>query len=93
VYARGGDPHEADPEAYFKRLGVWSCWSDFLGLDVAAFVGSKQEWARVCREAGVASAGDYARLCDACADMPRNPGDFYVGFSNLSDELELYEYY
>lgn len=78
-----------DAENYFKKKGVWKNWYDFLGVDTKIFIESKEEWIKFCKDK-VKSLDDYQNLCIFNKSLPRNPGDFYNHFTNISNELELY---
>lgn len=79
-----------DAENYFKKKGVWTNWYDFLGVDTKIFIQSKDEWSEFCKDK-VKSLEDYQKICDIYQCLPRNPGDFYTHFTNISNEIGLYD--
>jgi hypothetical protein len=76
-------------EEYFKSNGVWHNWYDFLGVDTSKFIQSKEEWIKFCKENNVKSLDNYNDLCDKYECLPNNPTDFYHGFSNILNELNI----
>jgi len=76
-------------EEYFKSNCVWTNWYDFIGVDTKKFIQDKNDWINFCKEKNVKSLDDYNELCKLNKNLPINPGDFYIEFSNLSFELKL----
>jgi len=79
------------PEDYFSKKGVWTDWYDFIGCDTSQFIQSKQDWINFCKKNKVSSIIEYENLCDKYKELPRNPSDFYVYFTNIQNELGLYK--
>ena len=78
-----------NPDEYFKSKGVWNNWYDFMGLDTTKFIKYKVEWINFCREKQLKSLDDYYVLCEEYDVLPKEPGDFYKDFTNISAELGL----
>ena len=78
-----------NPEEYFRLKGVWSNWPDFLGIDTTKFIQDKNNWITFCKEK-VKKIEDYSNLCDMYDELPKNPADFYIGFTSILIELGLY---
>jgi predicted helicase len=81
------------PEEYFCKKGVWTNWYDFIGYDTSQFIQSKQDWINFCKKYKVSSLTDYEKLCDNYKELPRNPNDYYKNFTNIQNELDLYNNY
>jgi len=81
------------PEEYFCKKGVWTNWYDFIGLDTMQFIQSKQEWINFCKNKNIKTLNEYKKLCDEYKELPRNPSDFYIDFTNIQNELGLYNNY
>lgn len=79
-----------NPEEYFRLKGVWTNWYDFMGVNINKFIQDKNNWINFCKEKNVKSLDDYRNLCKLFDELPRNPEDFYIGFTNISCELDLY---
>lgn len=77
------------PEEYFKSKGVWNNWYDFLGVDTAKFIQSKQEWINFCKEKNIKSLEDYNRICYIYQCLPMSPVHFYKDFTNIPSELKF----
>ena len=75
------------PEEYFTSKGVWTNWYDFMGVDITKFIQSKEDWINFCREKNINSLDDYYRSCEIYNALPKEPGDFYVNFSNIPKEV------
>lgn len=76
-----------DPALYFVDL--WKGWYDFWGVDTSAFIDTKEEWVRFCREKKVVTVSDYLALCNKDARLPLEPESFYRGFTNICNELRV----
>ncbi len=81
------------PEEYFCKKGVWTDWYDFIGVDTTQFIQSKEDWIKFCKKYNVSSIIDYENLCDEYKELPRNPSNFYTHFTNIQNELGLYNNY
>ena len=81
------------PEEYFCKKGVWTNWYDFMGVDTSQFIQSKQDWIIFCKKNKVSSINDYENLCDEYKELPKNPCNFYTHFTNIQNELDLYNNY
>ncbi len=89
-YIERKDSHSnfiSSPEEYFKSKGVWNNWYDFMGVDTANFIQSKQEWIKFCKEKNVKSLDDYYIYCGQLNVLPKEPADFYKDFTNIPNEL------
>jgi hypothetical protein len=78
-----------NPETYFKSKCVWENWYDFLGIDTSIFIQTKDEWIKFCNEKNIKSLDDYNSSCDKYNILPREPGDFYKDFTNITNELKF----
>ena len=78
-----------NPEEYFKLKGVWSDWYDFMGTDTKNFIQSKEEWIKFCRNKKITNDNDYNEACNLYDVLPKEPEEFYVGFTNIKTELKL----
>jgi superfamily II DNA or RNA helicase len=78
-----------NPDNYFKIKGVWDNWYDFIGIDTSNFIQSKNEWMQFCKDNDVSSSEDYELLNEKNNCLPKNPVDFYGGFTNIKNELGL----
>lgn len=79
-----------NPEKYFRLKGVWTNWYDFMGVDTKKFIQDKNDWINFCKNKNVKSLDNYKNLCKIYKKLPKNPEDFYIGFTNISCELGLY---
>jgi len=79
--------HIEDPKSYFKDN--WVNWYHFLGADTSAFPQTKQEWVRVCKDAGIVSWTDYKNAQKNILTLPANPGDMYEDYTNWDREFGL----
>ena len=89
-YKDSKDKHEMyieEPEKYFTEKGVWSNVCDFLNIDTARYIKLKQEWVKYCKMLKINTLEEYDIRCQTDEILPREPVYFYVGFTNISDEL------
>lgn len=89
-YVDGKDSHNnfiTSPEEYFKSKGVWNNWYDFMGVNIAKFIQSKQEWIKFCKEKIIKSLDEYNMNCELYEILPKEPADFYKDFTNIPSEL------
>ena len=89
-YVERKDSHSnfiTSPEEYFKSKGVWNNWYDFMGVNTAKFIHSKQEWINFCKEKIIKSLEDYYMSCEIEDVLPKEPADFYKDFTNIPSEL------
>jgi predicted helicase len=77
------------PEEYFKLNGVWKDWYDFMGTDTSSFIQSKYDWINFCNNQNIKSLEDYNECCKLYNVLPKEPSDFYQGFTNIMLELGL----
>jgi len=77
-------------DEYFKLNGVWTNWYDFIGIDTSVFIKDKQEWIRFCKKENVSSVEEYHKLCNKYEFLPKTPSEFYINFSNIHYELNLF---
>ena len=80
-----------NPEAYFKLKGVWTNWYDFLGINTDKYIRTKEEWKIFCKDNNILSLDDYKKMCHMYEELPLNPSEYYIGFTNINNELEIYE--
>jgi superfamily II DNA or RNA helicase len=79
-----------NPDKYFLNKGVWVNWCDFLGYDTSLFIPTKQKWINFCKEKEIKTIEDYKRLSLIHIELPKDPEDFYNAFSNIANELQLF---
>ncbi len=89
-YAKCKDRHLnfiENAEEYFKSKCVWKDWYDFLGTDTSIFIKSKQLWIEFCKNKNIKNYEEYIINCNIYKELPKNPGDFYIDFTNFNNEL------
>jgi superfamily II DNA or RNA helicase len=89
-YAKCKDRHLNfidNAEEYFKYKGVWKDWYHFLGTDTSMFIQSKQLWIEFCKNKNIKNYEEYIINCNIYKELPKNPGDFYIDFTNFNNEL------
>jgi superfamily II DNA or RNA helicase len=89
-YAKCKDRHLnfiENAEEYFKSKCVWKDWYDFLGTDTSMFIKSKQLWIEFCKNKNIKNYEEYIINCNIYKELPKNPGDFYIDFTNFNNEL------
>ena len=79
-----------NPDSYFKKHALWKGWYDFLGIDTKNFIQTKDEWIRFCKEKNVKSVDMYNIICEEYSQLPREPSELYLGFTNICNELGLF---
>ena len=92
-YHNSKEKHEnfiENPDKYFLNKGVWINWCDFLGYDTSLFIPTKQKWLNFCKEKGIKTIEDYNKLSLIHIELPKDPEDFYNSFSNIANELQLF---
>jgi superfamily II DNA or RNA helicase len=92
-YYNSKEKHEnfiENPDKYFSIKGVWINWCDFLGYDTSLFIPTKQKWLNFCKEKEIKTIEDYKRLSLIHIELPKDPEDFYNAFSNIANELQLF---
>jgi predicted helicase len=92
-YANSKEKHEnfiENPDIYFLNKGVWVNWCDFLGYDTSLFIPTKQKWINFCKKYEVKTIEDYNKLSLIHKTLPKDPEDFYNAFSNIANELQLF---
>ena len=77
-----------NPHKYFKL--TWTGWYDFLGVNTKNFIQMKDEWIKFCKEKNVKSVDNYNKLCMEYHQLPREPSELYLGFTNICNELGLF---
>ena len=75
-----------NPVIHFN--GIWKNWIDFLGVDTSLFIQSKTEWKNLCKNKQIKTIQEYKKACEIYPELPKNPNEFYNGFSNLFSELQ-----
>ncbi len=94
-YYNSKERHEnfiENPDKYFLNKGVWINWCDFLGYDTSLFIPTKQKWLNFCKEKEIKTIEDYNKLSLIHIELPKDPEDFYNSFSNIANELQLFNY-
>lgn len=66
---------------------LWTNWYDFLHVDTNIFIQDKNIWKSFCQDNNVLSVTDYYNLCNIYKQLPREPSQFYNGYTNLGHEL------
>lgn len=77
----------ADPKSYFTKSGTWKSWYHFLGMDVSRFIPDKETWATTCRKLGITTFESYLTATASHPELPKDPGEFYVGFGTFTHEV------
>jgi hypothetical protein len=81
------DIPDDDPEKHF--LEVWTNWYDFMGHDTTLFIQTVDEWRSFIKEKRIKTVQEYQALCEKYVCLPKEPADFYKGFSNIPNELRI----
>ena len=92
-YIKNKNIHEfyiENAEEYFTKNCVWTNWYDFIGYETKEFIKTKEEWIKFCKEKSIKSLKDYDKLCDEYKEIPKNPSEYYKNFTNISNELKIY---
>jgi predicted helicase len=77
-----------NPDDYFKSKGVWTNWYNFFGVDLLQFIQSKNDWINFCKQKNICSLEDYEEKCKIYNVLPKEPSEFYLHFTNISNELK-----
>jgi superfamily II DNA or RNA helicase len=77
----------ASPEDYFKAKGVWINWYHFMCFNTENFIKGKYEWIYFCKEKKIVTLEGYYDACELYEVLPKDPADFYMDFTNISNEL------
>jgi len=80
-----------DPKKYFTQKCVWTNWYDYLGIDTNQFIKTKTEWIEFCKLINITSIEDYFDKCKIYNNLSTMPEELYIGYTNISNELELLE--
>ena len=51
------------------------------------FIQSKQLWIEFCKNKNIKNYEEYIINCDMYKELPKNPSDFYIDFTNFHNEL------
>lgn len=78
-----------EPKDYFTKNGVWTTWYDYLGIDIIHFIQTKHEWVEFCKSINIISIEDYLEKCKIHNKLPMMPEEFYIGYTNIRNELSL----
>lgn len=73
------------PDIYF--CGVWTSWYDLLGIDTMIWIQDKNEWKEFCNSNNITNLNYYCKI-DEFEVLPPEPEYFYIGFTNLNNELK-----
>ena len=76
-----------EPEQYFKSKGVWNNWYDFMGTNTSKYIKDMDEWKIFCWKKNIKS-NNYDELCNSYDNLPKEPCEFYIGFTNINTELK-----
>jgi len=76
-----------NPEEYFKKKCVWTNWYDFIGNNT--IIKTKEEWIKICKEKNIQTEEQYFKECKIDKKLPIDPSEFYLNFTNLTNELGL----
>jgi predicted helicase len=82
--------HIENPETYFRLCGVWINWYDFLNINTINFIKTKEEWITFCLSKNINSLDKYNDLCKKYECLPFKPDEFYIHFTNISNELHFH---
>ena len=79
---------------YSRTTGIWRekerlGWYGFLSIDTTGILRTKDEWRQFCKEKNIDSVQNYNDMCKYYKELPIEPNEYYVGFTNMEDELEL----
>ena len=74
-----------DRDIYFKKLGVWTNWYDFLNIDTSDFPKSKDEWLKLCYSYNIKTLDQYNQK--RTKKLPEWPSELYKDFGNITGEL------
>jgi superfamily II DNA or RNA helicase len=80
-----------EPKEHFTQNGVWTNWYDFLGINTNQFIKTKKEWVKFCTSLNITSIEDYFEKCKIYNNLSTMPEELYIGYTNISNELELLE--
>jgi superfamily II DNA or RNA helicase len=78
-----------NPEEHYCVKGLWKDWYHFLGVDVSNFFQCLEEWKEYCKSENITTLEEYKLKCCCNNKLPINPGDFYVGFTSVVNELSI----
>jgi superfamily II DNA or RNA helicase len=73
----------SDPDLYFKEH--WTCWYEFLGIDISLFPQTKAEWKEEVKKLGICSREDYEKL--HIHNLPLYPEQMYEDYTNWNLEF------
>ncbi len=66
---------------------MWKNWYDFIGVNTESFIQTLVEWKNFCNSKNIKTVEEYEDLCNTCSVLPKMPGEFYIGFTNIQTEL------
>jgi len=76
-----------DPKIYFREN--WTCWYDFLGVDISLFPKTKHDFIKVCKQKQIKTWEEYKEKKDI--SLPENPSEIYEDFTNWNKEFGIHE--
>lgn len=74
-----------DPTIYFKEH--WTCWYDFLGVDITLYPKTKYEWIQLCKNKNILTWNEYKIKKDN--SLPENPSEIYEDYTNWDKEFGI----
>lgn len=90
-YINNNIEYQDEPELYFKKKCIWTNWFDFLGIDINKFIKTKEEWIIFCKPHNIKNVQDYINLCKIHNELPLNPAELYLDFTDIIKELYIYK--
>jgi superfamily II DNA or RNA helicase len=80
-----------NPNEYFDKYGLWKSWYEFLSINTDNIIKTKEDWKKRCTELKITSIEDYYKKQKENEELPEIPEEFYINFSNIQNELELFK--
>lgn len=78
-----------NPDDYFEDY--WIGWYDYLSIDTNNLIKDKTEWKDKCHKLNIKSIEDYYEKCKTNHDLPIYPNEIYYNFTNIENELNLFD--
>jgi superfamily II DNA or RNA helicase len=80
-----------NPKEYFDKYGLWKSWYEFLSINTDNIIKTKEDWKKRCIQLKITSIEDYYKKQKENEELPEIPEEFYINFSNIQNELELFK--